>query len=187
MSSGAVATNARIWLMVAVRSPAGAALGRQQRAYHLDRAVSTFRRPTSSAGGGGPRRANGIGRIGFALAASCLSVGSVDFDYPHPGGLEVAGQAGPVRASTFDPDAVDGPESAQPPEQGLVAGKCCGELLDSQQAADAVQRGCHMRVQMVSTPPVTARLSTMVIAIPSPFALKGWHAPPGVGSVTLSL
>ena len=117
-SSGPVRIRALAWLIVWVRSRAGAALGDHQRADRLDRAVTALRRAAGPAGLGGPGGADGIERVGLALPAAVLAVGAVHLDDPDAGRGDVAGQAGAVAAGPLDPDQADGPEPAQPAPAG---------------------------------------------------------------------
>ena len=109
-------------------------------------AVAAFRRAPGPAGLGGPGGADGIQRIGLALPATVLAVGTVDLDDPDAGRGDVAGQARAVAARALDADQGDGPEPAQPAQQARVAARGSRELLHAQQPADRVQRGRDMHV-----------------------------------------
>jgi hypothetical protein len=65
---------------------AGAALGDRQRPDRLHGAVAAFRRAAGPAGLRRPCRADGVQRVGLALAATVLAVGAVYLDDPHAGG-----------------------------------------------------------------------------------------------------
>jgi hypothetical protein len=110
------------------------------------RAVPALRRAPGPAGLGGPGGTDRIQRIGLALPATVLTVGTVHFDDPDPGRGDVAGQARAVAARALDADQGDGPEPAQPAQQAGVPGRGGRELPDTEQPADGVQRGRDMHV-----------------------------------------
>jgi hypothetical protein len=82
------------------------------------------------------------------LLAAGLAVRAVDLDHGHARSLEVAGQTGAIGTGPFDPNPFDGPETAEPAQQLGVAGGGGGERFHPQQAADAVEGGGHVDVQM---------------------------------------
>jgi hypothetical protein len=59
---------------------------------------------------GGPGSNDRIQRIGLALPAPVLPVGTVHLHHPDTAGCHVTGQAGAVAAGAFDPDQASGPE-----------------------------------------------------------------------------
>jgi hypothetical protein len=80
---------------------------------------------------------------------------------------QVPGQAGPVRARAFHPHPGHRPEPGHPLEQLLVASHRRREGLHAQRAADMVQRGGHVHVEMGVNAPVTGReLPTIATSIP---------------------
>ena len=151
----------------------GTAPGDHQRADRLHRAVAAFRRAAGPAGLRGPRRADGVERIGLARPAPVLPVGAVHLDHPDTGRGDVASQSGAVAASPLDPDQGDRPEPAQPVQQQGIAGRGRRELPDPEQPADRIQRGGDVGISVGvdtagnSRATVTAHASsTMVTAIP---------------------
>ena len=105
---------------------AGAALGDHQRPDRLDRAVPALGRAAGPAGLGGPGGTDGIQRIGLALPATVLTVGTVHFDDPDAGRGDVPGQARAVAARALDADQGDGPEPAQPAQQAAYPAAVAG-------------------------------------------------------------
>ena len=77
-----------------------------------------------------------------------LPVRAVHFHHADAGRGQVPGQGRPVAAGPFDADQGDGPETAQPAQQGCVPG--CGgrELPHPQQPSDRVECGGDMRVSV---------------------------------------
>jgi hypothetical protein len=57
------------------------------------------------------------------------------------GACHVPGQAGAVAAGALDPDQAHCPEPGQPAQQPGIPGRSDGELPDSEQPADRIQRG----------------------------------------------
>jgi len=92
------------------------------------RAVPALRRAPGPAGLGGPGGTDRIQRIGLALPATVLTVGTVHFDDPDTSRGDVAGQARAVAARALDADQGDGPELGQPAQQAGVPGRGCREL-----------------------------------------------------------
>jgi len=62
--------------------------------------------------------------------------------------LEVSGEPGPVGTCPFNADFRDRAETREPLEQRLVAGCRGRERLDSEQAADGVERSRHVNVEV---------------------------------------
>ena len=165
----------------------GAAPGDHQGPDRLHSAVPALRGAAGPAGLRGPGSADRVQRVGLALRATVLPVGAVYLDDPDACRGDVAGQSGAVTAGPFDADQGDGPESAQPAQQGGIAGRRGGELPDAGQPADGIERGGDMLSAWVSTPPVTERASsTMVKAIPFLRLRDGTH-PLAVGPVNPGL
>ena len=102
-------------------------------------------------------RFDGIDGVVLALAPALLAVGAVHLDHLHPLGVQVPGQAGPVRARAFHPDPGHRAEPGHPFQQLLVALYRCRERLDAQQPTDLVHHGSHVQFQVGVTPPVTGR------------------------------
>ena len=126
----------------------GAAPGDHQRADRLHGAVPALRRAAGPAGLGGPGSADRVQRVGLALPAPVLAVRAVHLDDPDAGGCHVPGQARAVAAGPLDPDQGDGPEPGQPAQQPGIAARRSGELPDTEQPADRVQRGGDVHVGM---------------------------------------
>jgi hypothetical protein len=80
------------------------------------------------------------------LPAAVLPVAAVYFDDPDTRRGDMAGQAGAVAASAFDPDQADGPELAQPAKKAGVAGGSGRELAHPEQPSDRVERGGDVHV-----------------------------------------
>ena len=86
----------------------------QQRPNRFDVPVCGFRdarRPTRERGAS---RFDRVDRIGLAEHAANLAVRAINFDHHQPARLQIARQARPVRAGSFDADASDRTERAQP-------------------------------------------------------------------------
>jgi hypothetical protein len=118
-------------------------------------------------------------RVGLALAGPLLAVGTVDLDDVDVVAQQEAGETGAVGAGPLDADPEDRAEAGQPGHQLLVAGRGGGELLDPTQAADGVQSGSHMEVQVCvhAADDGATGLYDGHVAIPSvAFVVKGWHA-----------
>jgi hypothetical protein len=141
-------------------------------------AEAALRRAAGPARLGGPGGADRIEGIGLALTAAVLTVGAVDPGDPDTGGCHVPAQPRAVTAGPFDPGQADGPEPTQPAGQAGVAGRSDRELPDAQQSPMGSSAAATCTSACVSTPPVMARVSTVVNAIPF-LRLKGWHAPAG--------
>jgi hypothetical protein len=60
----------------------------------------------------------------------------------------MAGQPGPVAAGPLDADKDDGAEALQPAQQPAVPGGVGGERLDAEQAADVVEGGGDVDVEV---------------------------------------
>ena len=145
----------------------GAALGDHQGPDCLDGAVPALGRAAGPAGLRGPGSADRIQRVGLALPAPVLPVGTVYLDDPDTSCGDVAGQAGAVTAGPFDPDQADRPEPAQPAQQAGVAGRSGRELPTPSSPPIGSSAAATCTSAWVSTPPVMARASsTMVTAIP---------------------
>jgi len=128
--------------------PAGGAFRDHQRADRLDLAVASLRGPCRLSGQRGACCAERVERVGLALGSAGGAIGAVDLDHGDPGGVKVAGEPGAVAAGPFDPDALNGPETHEPVREGGVAGRCRGERLDSELAADRVERGGNVNVEV---------------------------------------
>jgi len=76
-----------------------------QRPQCLDPAVALLGRAGADAGERGPCRGLGVDRVGLALPAAGLAVGTVHLDQRHLLVLQVAGQAVAVDARALDADA----------------------------------------------------------------------------------
>ena len=120
----------RVWVIMRALAPGGAALGDHQRADRLDRAVPALDAPRARPDLGGAGSADGVERVGLALAAAVLPVGPAGLHDPDTSRGDVAGQAGAVAAGTFDPGQAHGPEPAQPAQQAAGSGRGGRELLD---------------------------------------------------------
>ena len=144
----------------------GAAPGDHQRADRLHGAVPALRRAAGPAGLGGPGSADRVQRVGLALPAAVLPVGAVHLDDPDAGGCHVPGQAGAVAAGPLDPDQGDGPEPGQPAQQPGIAGRRGRELPTPSSPPMGSSAAATCTSAWVSTPPVMARVSTMVTVIP---------------------
>jgi hypothetical protein len=156
---------------------ARAALGDHQRADRLHRAVAALRRAGGAPGLRGPCGADGIEGIGLARPAPVLPVGTAGLNNPDTRGCHVPGQASAVTARPFDPDQAHRPRtrpatSAAGHNQPRWGNSCTpsNPPTGSRAAATCVSA-------RVSTPPVTARVSTMVTSSLS--EVGGWHAPAG--------
>jgi hypothetical protein len=77
-----------------------------------------------------------------------LAVRAVDLDDLYARFAQVARQAGAVGAAAFHPDTDHFAEACQPGQQLPVARRGGGELLDAELAADAVEGGGHVGVEM---------------------------------------
>ena len=155
---------------------AGAALGDHQRADRLDGAVPALRRAAGPAGLGGPGGADGVQRVGLALPAPVLPVGAVDLDDPDAGRGDVAGQAGAVAAGALDPD--QGRRSRTRPASsagGRTRPRWPGTPATPSSPPTGSSAAATCTSAWVSTPPVIARVSTMVTAIPFLWLRDGTH------------
>src|SRR5207302_7904074 len=76
------------------------------------------------------------------------AVGTVDLDDVDVVVQQEASETSPVGAGPLDTDPDDGAKAAQPGQQLPVARLGGGELLDATQAADRVQGGGHMEIQV---------------------------------------
>jgi hypothetical protein len=126
----------------------GAAPGDHQRADRLNAAVAALRGAERPARLGGPGGVDRVERVGLALPAAVLPVGTVDFDDADAGRGDEAGQAGAIAAGPLDPDQADGPEPAQPAKKVGVAGRGRRELSYPEQPADGIQRSSDVHVRV---------------------------------------
>ena len=177
-SAGAVSITAWSWLAAWVR-----ALTALRRATRSNRIASTvpvcdFGVPGRLAGQHRPGRADGVGRVGLAVAAAMLTVRAGHLDHRHPVGGEEPGQAGAPRPGALDTDRDDVTERPQPPQQPPIASRGRRELFGAEHPADLVERGRDVGVLVrVDAAGDTASVSVIVvIAIPSWSC--GWHAQP---------
>ena len=127
---------------------AGAAPGHAQHPYGLNAAVSRLRLslgPPRQGGSSGFHRVDGIG---LARPPPLLAVGAVHLDDAHALVVEVAGQAGPVAAGALDANHDDGAEALKPGQQPAITEAVGRERLDAEQAADGVEGGDDMDVEV---------------------------------------
>ena len=78
---------------------------------------------------------DGVDGVGLAVAASGLTVGSIDLDHRDAFAAQVSGEPGAIGAGAFDTDPVDGPETLQPGNELGVAGAAGRERLDAEHTA----------------------------------------------------
>src|ERR1022692_4820955 len=101
----------------------------------------------------------------------------VNLDDAHTGRSQRPGQASAVAAGAFDADQANRAERAQPGQELGVASPSDREALCPQQAADTVERGGNMKINMgVYTAGDGASLYD---GQGHPFQREGWHAPAG--------
>ena len=93
-----------------------------------------------------PRCLDRVDGVGLASPGSGLTVGPVDLENLDVMIEEEPGQARAIRAGALHPDPLDAPEVAQPGEQLLVTGGRGGELTNTEQTPDRIQRGGDMDV-----------------------------------------
>ena len=91
---------------------------------------------------------DGVDGVGLAVAASGLTVGSIDLDHSDAFAAQVSGEPGAVGACAFDTDAVDRPETLQPGNELGVAGASGRERLDAEHTAVRVDRGSDMELEV---------------------------------------
>lgn len=116
------------------------------------------RRSTGGCGSGG---GVGVNRVGLALIAAGLAVGTVDLDHPESGGGEGPGKPCAVGAGAFDPDAGHRPERGDPGHEGAVAGRCRREAPVVEVATQRVDHGGDVSISMGVDPGGTSRTSTL--------------------------
>ena len=90
----------------------------------------------------------------------------------------MTGQTGAVAAGALNPGQALGPESAQPAQKAGVASRGDRNSRTPSSPPTGSSAAATCTSASVSTPPVTARISTMDNAIPF-LRLTGWHAPAG--------
>jgi len=94
------------------------------------------------------RRGDGVLRVALASPATALPIGAVHLDHQDPFGVEVAGEAGAIAARALDPDELDLAEVSEPSEQTAVTSWRGLEGLNAEKAAEMVQGGGDMHVQV---------------------------------------
>jgi hypothetical protein len=91
---------------------------------------------------------DGVLGVGLALASPALSIGTVDFDDPHPLGLEMAGEPRTIGTRPFNADQLDRTKVAQPAQQLFVALGRGGKALDPEEGTSLVQSCSYMDVEV---------------------------------------
>ncbi len=97
----------------------------------------------------GAGRGFGVDRVGLAVPAAVLPVGSVNFDDVDVMVEEVPGQARTPRSGPFDPHAGHLPVAGQPGEEFTVAGRGRREGSAGDESTRRVDDGGDMHVTMV--------------------------------------
>ena len=125
-----------------------AALGHRQRPDRLHVAVPGLGFPRRSPRQRGPGRFDCVEWIRLALTAPHQAVGPVDLHHGDVGRSQRSGHADAIGAGAFDTDEHHGAERLKPGQQAPVTAGVGGELLDTEQSADVVERSGNVQVQM---------------------------------------
>jgi hypothetical protein len=129
--------------------------------------VTVLGRALSATAEGCSSRFHGVDRVGLAVQPAGLAIGAIDLDHPDTPATQVAGQSRAVGARTLHPDPGDGTKPGHPVEQRLVPSGAGRERSNVQHPPLPSTTAAVCSSRCVSTPPVTGRISTLVIAIPS--------------------
>ena len=115
----------------------------------------------------GACRLDRVELVGLAVAATLLPIRAINLDHGDARRREMTGQAGTVGAGPFDPDPLDRTERTQPRRQRVIASRRRRKRPHTQQAADRIDRGGDMHIEMrVDTPTIGRATSTMAICHP---------------------